>query len=59
MAKWKCLVKMGHLGAGNSRERIIVVKGRDVFQAMKRARFFPGVKSHLKDAVLRIERLRS
>jgi hypothetical protein len=55
MAKWKCLVKMGHVGTGKYREKVIVIKGRDIIQAMRRARYFPGVKSHLNDAILKVE----
>jgi hypothetical protein len=55
MDRWQCLVKFGHQGAGKYVEKFIVVKAKDIFQAQRKARYFPGVKSHLSDCVLSVE----
>lgn len=44
MYTFECLVKLGHFGAGRSLERMVRVRADNALQAMRRAKFLPGVK---------------
>jgi hypothetical protein len=55
MNKWRCLVKFVQQGSGICPEKVFVVKATDLFQAQRKARYFPGVKSHLRDCILSME----
>ena len=44
MFTYECLVKFGHMGAGQSFERNVRVKAHNIVEAMRRAKRMPGVK---------------
>ena len=44
MYTYECLVKFGHMGAGQSLERSVRVKANSLLEAMRRAKRLPGAK---------------
>ena len=44
MYTFECLLKFGHMGAGNDFERAVRVRADNILQAMQRAKRLPGVK---------------
>ena len=44
MNTYECIVKAGHMGAGNYRERYLRVKADSILQAFDIAKSLPGVK---------------
>ncbi len=41
---FRCTVKYGHAGSGNSIERDVLIRARDITEAMRKAKYLPGVK---------------
>lgn len=44
MYTFECLLKFGHMGAGNTFERSVRVRADSILEAMSRAKRLPGVK---------------
>lgn len=44
MYYFDCIVRMGHQGAGRSIERHVRVRADNAVEALRRAKFLPGVK---------------
>ena len=41
---YRCTVKIGHAGSGNYVERDVLVRARNITDALRKAKHFPGVK---------------
>jgi len=41
---YRCTVKYGHAGSGNYVEREVFVRARSITEAMRKAKYHPGVK---------------
>ncbi|HBO83799.1 MAG: hypothetical protein A2073_02805 [Deltaproteobacteria bacterium GWC2_42_11] len=52
---YKAIVECGHMGAGNSFERVWFIKGDNPLSVLKRARMFPRVKK--KNSLMSIKLL--
>jgi hypothetical protein len=44
MYLFECIVRMGHQGAGRSLDRLVRVRADNAVDALRRAKFLPGVK---------------
>jgi hypothetical protein len=44
MYTYECLIKFGHMGAGQSLERSVRIKANSPMEAMRRAKRLPGAK---------------
>jgi hypothetical protein len=44
MYTYECILKYGHMGAGNDVERSVRVRADSILEAMRRAQKLPGVK---------------
>ncbi|MBI5682722.1 MAG: hypothetical protein HZC45_06105 [Deltaproteobacteria bacterium] len=53
---YKAIIECGHVGAGNSIERVWFLKGENPIAVLQRARMFPRVKR--KDTLLSIKLLK-
>lgn len=55
MFTYECLVKFGHMGAGQSFERNVRIKANSLMDAMRLAKRLPGAKKgRSQPAVMRI-----
>ncbi len=54
MKRWKCLVVLGHQGAGRSKSKVVEVSAIDAAEAYSKAKKLPKVKHHGR-AVLNVE----
>jgi len=43
-ALYRCIVKCGHAGSGNSIEREVRVRASSITEALRKAKYYPGVK---------------
>jgi hypothetical protein len=50
MFLFDCIVRMGHQGAGRSIDRHVRVRADNALEALRRAKFLPGVKKGLQCA---------
>lgn len=55
---YRCTVKVGHAGSGHYVERDVFVRARTITEAMRKAKYYPGVKKghhcRMATSVLRV-----